>query len=141
MHARFRIPLVGKVKVCVATNGAAFFGAQRPLRTFLLYRKMREVITLSDKHCKDCKNFSQHYTLDSRRIFRIHCGHCTLHPPKHKKPHTAACKNFAPGTPQEDAFISKEYLSKELLQYMLQLELLPEITEADEDLASVLIKK
>jgi len=26
MHARFRIPFVGKVEVCVATNGAAFFG-------------------------------------------------------------------------------------------------------------------
>ena len=84
---------------------------------------------MDKKCCKDCKNFSQHYTLDARRIFRIHCGHCKIYPPKNKKPNTAACENFVPGTPQEEAFASKEYLSKELLQYMLQLDLLPEIQE------------
>ena len=46
------------------------------------------------------------------------------------------CKNckhfrehFEPGTEPTDAFISKAYLSRELLQYILNLELLPEISD------------
>ena len=92
---------------------------------------------MSDKYCKDCKYFLQHYTFNKRELFRIHCGHCTLNRARFKNPDTAACKNCAPGTPQEDAFVSKEYLSKQLLQYMLQLELLPEITTADIGFVSV----
>ncbi len=38
-----------------------------------------------------------------------------------------ACELFAPGQDQEAAFASKEYLSKELLGYLLSLELLPKI--------------
>lgn len=48
---------------------------------------------------------------------------------KQKLPDAKACENFIPGSAQENAFASKEYLSKELLQYMLSLELLPEIED------------
>ncbi len=82
-----------------------------------------------DNQCKSCQHFRQHYTLDKRRIFRVYCGHCTFGKIKRKRPDTKACENFAPGFPQEDAFASKEYLSKELIQYLFRLELLPEIED------------
>ena len=77
--------------------------------------------------CKDCAFYYQHYTLDKRRIFRVHCGHCTRLRAKKRVPDAKACALFELGTSREEAFASKEYLSKELLQYVLGLELLPEI--------------
>lgn len=82
---------------------------------------------MSENQCKNCQFFLQHFTLDRRKIFRVYCGHCTFSCPKHKRPDAKACKNFIPDLPQENAFVSKEYLSKELLQYMISLELIPEI--------------
>ena len=82
---------------------------------------------MSEKLCQNCKYFLQHFTLDERKIFRVYCGHCTFSRARQKRPDAKACENFAAGCAQEDTFVSKEYLSKELLQYMLNLELLPEI--------------
>ena len=82
---------------------------------------------MNDKECKTCQYFKQHYTLDNRKIFCVYCGHCTLQRAKRKRPDSKACEFYIPSPPQEDAFVSKEYLSKKLLQYMLSLELLPEI--------------
>lgn len=84
---------------------------------------------MDEKECKSCEYYRQHYTFDSRRIFRVYCGHCTLERAKRKRPDSKACESYIPGPAQEDAFASKEYLSKELLQYMLSLELLPEIED------------
>lgn len=84
---------------------------------------------MKENQCQNCQYYLRHYTFAERRIFRVYCGHCTLYRPKTKQPDAAACENFVPGPPQEDAFASKEYLSKELIQYMMQLELLPEIQE------------
>ena len=86
-----------------------------------------EVITMQENQCKDCENYLQHYALNKRKLYRVYCGHCTCFPAKRKRPDAAACELFHPGTPDTDAFASKEYLSKELLQYLLQLELLPPI--------------
>ena len=77
--------------------------------------------------CKDRDYFLQHYALDRQKLFQVHCGHCRKYPSKRKRPDTPACENFAAGIPDEEAFVSKEYLSKELLQYLLNLELLPKI--------------
>ena len=82
---------------------------------------------MPEPQCKDCQYYLQHYTLDKRRMFRVYCGHCTKTRHKRKLPDTKVCEHFVPGSLQEDAFVTKEYLSKELLQYMLGLELLPEI--------------
>ena len=82
---------------------------------------------MSNQCCANCSYYLRHYTFDDRKIFRVYCGHCTFSRPKRKLPDAKACENFIPGLPQEDAFASKEYLSKELLAYMLSLELLPEI--------------
>ena len=56
-----------------------------------------------------------------------------LHKAKKKKPDAIACDGFTPALPDEDAFATKEYLSKELLQYLLSLELLPQIEDASEE--------
>ncbi len=80
-----------------------------------------------EKQCNNCQHYLQHYTFDKHRIFRIYCGHCTFSRVRRKRPDTKACENYIPGSAQEEAFVSKEYLSKELLQYMLSLELLPDI--------------
>ena len=80
--------------------------------------------------CKDCVHFRQHYALDQRKIFRVYCGHCMLRHTRRRRPDAAACDGFAPAPPDESAFATKEYLSKELLQYLLHLELLPQIEDA-----------
>jgi len=82
---------------------------------------------MEENQCGSCCFYLRHYTFDRKKIFRIYCGHCTYSRPKRKQPDAKACKNYVTGTPKEDAFVSKEYLSKELLHYMLSLELLPEI--------------
>ena len=77
--------------------------------------------------CKNCVHYHQHYSLGQRKLYRVYCGHCGLNARKKKQPDTAACENFASAPDNEQAFASKEYLSKELLQYLLHLELLPPI--------------
>lgn len=84
---------------------------------------------MAEKQCQNCKYYMQHYTFDKRRIFRVYCGHCTFPRPRTKKPDAKVCEKFVPGTAPEDVFASREYLSKALLQYVLNLELLPEIED------------
>ena len=80
-------------------------------------------------HCSECRYYLRHYTLDSRKLIRVYCGHCTFSKVKRKQPDAMACENFVPGSAQENVFVSKEYLSEALLQYMRRLELLPEIED------------
>ena len=82
---------------------------------------------MDEMHCKGCAHFCQHYVFNSRKIFRVHCGHCTLARLRTKKPDSKACEKYVQTDPDEEAFVTKEYLSKELLKYVLELELLPEI--------------
>ena len=84
---------------------------------------------MDKKTCKHCAHYRQHYTFDKRKIFRVFCGHCTFQKPRTKRPDTAACENFVFAPPDEEAFASKEYLSKELLQYVLQLDRLPPVED------------
>lgn len=80
-------------------------------------------------YCKDCRHYLQHYTLDEQKVFRVYCGHCTQSRIKHRSPDSKACGQFCPRTPSESTFATKEYLSKKLLNYVLSLELLPEIED------------
>lgn len=82
--------------------------------------------------CKNCVHFCQHYALDQRKIFRVYCGHCTLRRARKRQPDAVACEFFSSAPPDEYAFATKEYLSKELVQYLLRLELLPEIRDLEE---------
>ena len=77
--------------------------------------------------CSTCLYSRQHYTFDQRKFFRVYCGHCTYGRPKHKRPDSKPCPNYAAAKTEGAPFVTKEYLSKALLEYMLKLELLPEI--------------
>ena len=85
------------------------------------------------KLCKECQHFRQHYGIDQKKVFQVYCGHCVLHIRKKKRPDDKVCEEFLPRTEKVEAFVSKEYSSKALLDYMLQLELLPEILECNKD--------
>lgn len=84
---------------------------------------------MNEKRCENCQYFRQHYALDKCTIFRVYYGHCTFANARGKRPDAKACENFIPGTADADAFVTKEYLSKALLEYILRLELLPVIKE------------
>lgn len=77
--------------------------------------------------CKDCAYYLQYYAMKAGKIFRVFCGHCTRQGVRKKIPTAMACDGFAPGETDESSFADKEYLSKELLQYVMKLELLPQI--------------
>ena len=79
--------------------------------------------------CKTCKYYQQHYAFDQRKIFRVYCGHCTYRKAKTKRPDSRVCENYIRANYDEEPFVTKEYLSKKLLEYVLKLELLPEIHE------------
>ena len=80
---------------------------------------------------RNCEHFRQHYGLDGERIFRLHCGHCVLPRIKNKKPDQIACEKFVQKENKEKDIVSKEYQSKSLLDWIRQLELLPEIQEEE----------
>lgn len=81
--------------------------------------------------CRQCAHYYQHYALDARKIFRVNCGHCVMPKVRRREPYTVACEHFVAAPPDENAFATKEYLSKELLTYVLNLPLLPEIEDAE----------
>ena len=86
---------------------------------------------MKEETCSTCSYFKQHYTLDERRILRVFCGHCTFARPKTKRPYAKVCKNYIKSDADEKLFVSKEYLSKALLEYVLRLELLPPIQNSE----------
>lgn len=87
---------------------------------------------MDKKICKNCVHFRQHYALDQQKIFRVYCGHCALQRVRKRQPDAIACESFSYAPPDENAFAAKEYLSKELLQNLFSLELLPKIEDAAE---------
>ena len=85
---------------------------------------------MDKKTCQNCIHYIQHYVLQEGKLIRIFCGHCTCNKRlKTKRPDAAACEHHAPTSPDEEAFADKKYLTKKLLQYMLDMELLPPIEE------------
>ena len=87
---------------------------------------------MGNNYCKTCAHYRQHYTFDQRKIFQVYYGHCTYQKAKTKRPDTKACEHYLLSEAAETAFVTREYLSKALLEYMLELELLPEIKEIEE---------
>ena len=84
---------------------------------------------MNDQTCRDCQYFRQHYTLSDGKLYRVFCGHCTFGKVRTRRPFNKVCQNFAQGLKDTDAYVSKAHLSKKLLEYVLNLELLPEIIE------------
>ena len=85
---------------------------------------------MEEKHCKDCRYYIQHYALIENRMIQVYCGHCTWKSPKTKRPDRKACEYFQQGEKDIDQFVSKEYLSKKLLDKVMSMELLPEIKKS-----------
>ena len=84
---------------------------------------------MSKQTCKDCQYFRQHYTLGDGKLYRVFCGHCTFGRVRARGPFNKPCQSFTQRTEDTDAYVSKAYLSKKLLEYVLSLELLPEEIE------------
>ena len=80
---------------------------------------------MDKKTCRDCKQFIQHYGLFEGTIRDVYCGHCVQNYTKRKRPDDPACQNFVPGEPLDEKMVSKEYLTKKLLQRILDMELWP----------------
>ena len=87
---------------------------------------------MEEIRCKHCQYFIQHYALCSGKLTQVYCGHCTYQRIKTKRPDAKACEHYLFSESAAKAFAAKEYLSKALLEYMLKLELLPEIYEIEE---------
>lgn len=85
--------------------------------------------------CKNCRYFIQHYALRDGKLFRVHYGHCIANAGRTaaKRPDTKMCKDFMGGDTDTDAFVTKKFLTKKLLCYMTELELLPENIGWDKD--------
>ena len=82
--------------------------------------------------CKQCAHFHQHYVVDTQRCAAVNCGHCFYPRPKKRTPITPACTYFTPremppSLPDRQEVIN--FLTKDLLQHILELELPPEVTE------------
>lgn len=84
---------------------------------------------MEDNRCKNCRYYIKHYALIENRIIQVHCGHCIWKIPKTKHPNRKACEHFQQGVHTSEQFASKEYLSKKLLDKVMDMELLPEIEE------------
>ena len=84
---------------------------------------------MSDPTCKDCKHFQQHYGMNAHKLFRLNCGHC-VHPRlQTKRPYARVCSHFELAPSSGETFVTKKYLTRELLNCVLRMELLPEISD------------
>ncbi|MBR2889178.1 MAG: hypothetical protein IKC09_02745 [Oscillospiraceae bacterium] len=79
--------------------------------------------------CQNCANYHRHYTFIENRIIRVYCGHCGFPKIKRRMPDAPACQHYIQGQSDRHLFASKEYLSKALIQYITEMELLPEILD------------
>lgn len=80
--------------------------------------------------CQDCIHFHQHYVLDEQSCTAVVCGHCAHPRLKHRRPDAAACAHFEARTappPLPDRKKVVHYLTREFLEYVLSLELPPEV--------------
>ena len=85
------------------------------------------------KVCRSCIHYRQHYILDSQRCSRVCCGHCVYPRIKHRSPENRACDYFKQCSSEDlpNRAETIDFLTKEVLQRILDMPLPPEIT-ADE---------
>ena len=82
--------------------------------------------------CKNCIYYHQHYILSEERCDWVNCGHCAYPRLKHRKPNDKACTNYQQRTSPQDLPDRQKvmhFLTKEMLRFILDLELPPEIGE------------
>lgn len=77
--------------------------------------------------CKECRYFTQHYSIDEEKCIWVNCGHCSRRRLKTKASLSRSCADFERREKKGDTPITKKYITKELLRYFLSLELPPDI--------------
>ena len=80
--------------------------------------------------CQSCFHFHQHYIMDAQRCTAVNCGHCSYPHTKHRNADTKACQNYKAridpvSLPDRDGVI--HFLTTEVLQFVLSLELPPDL--------------
>ena len=81
---------------------------------------------MTERTCKECANYIQHYAFLDGAFHTVFCGHCRKRSRQKIKPFTCICEDFVPGEPREEQLVTKRYLTKALLQRLWELELWPE---------------
>ena len=79
--------------------------------------------------CRNCEHFHQHYVIDDQRYMAVPCGHCASPKLKNRKPTQAACAYFSQRSappPHPDRNEVMHFLTKQMLEYILELPLPPE---------------
>ena len=84
---------------------------------------------MNEPTCKTCIHYHQHYIVDDQRCVAIKCGHCVYPRLKHREPQNPACAHYEAQTtppPLPDREAVTNFLTTELLKYVLSLKLPPE---------------
>ena len=81
---------------------------------------------MNDTICKNCQFYVQHYGLFEGKLRPVYCGHCKCRRGKGKRPDAKSCERFAPAEPLSDQYVSRQFLTTQLLQKFLDTELLPD---------------
>ena len=89
-----------------------------------------DAIIMDTPICKTCTHFHPHYTVNEQYCVAIDCGHCCVPRIKHRRPNQQACQHYtsqsqSPALPNRQKVI--HFLTTEFLQYILNLELPPEM--------------
>ena len=84
---------------------------------------------MNEKNCQHCKNYVQHYGLFDGKLKVVYCGHCKANYTKRKHPDDPACPKFVFDQSIKMKMVSKEYLTRKLLQHILEMELWSEDME------------
>ena len=74
--------------------------------------------------CGNCTKYIQHYGIFDGKLRKVFYGHCMEKNKCNLDEDSAACNLFVPGDPMDTRMVSKEYLTKELLQKVLSMSLL-----------------
>lgn len=83
---------------------------------------------MENEQCKQCVYYRQHYVFFAGKLISVYCGHCLKKIRKKMRPDAKSCDQFEENTTAlSDIFASKEYLTKELLEKVMEMDLLPEI--------------
>ena len=81
--------------------------------------------------CLSCRHYRRHYVFSGDRAMATNCGHCIFSRGKHRRPGAPACAQYQPTeaeTPLDRENVI-QYLTTELLDYVLHLPLPPKVEE------------
>lgn len=76
-----------------------------------------------ENKCGECVHYIQHYAIFEGKLNKIYFGHCVMKKRKKLDQISPACELYVPGEPIENQLVTKKYLTKELLQKLLSMEL------------------